>query len=611
METNKYTPESISKVKISFSIPLYQRLFEWGENEVTKLLSDLKEHFKKNGESPYFIGMFTTYKRNNTYDLVDGQQRFTVLTLLAIAFGWNNFLKNVPLNFYARPLDKDYLKSKIDENYVREFVDYKNKKMENALACIQKFLDDNFKDDKGKFKEQVYNQLTFFISELPNEYEAADLNKYFEAMNSAGKGLENYEILKVQLLNKLYKDSNKEFYTRIWNAVSEMNKMIIPKKDQTAEVYRNGFVTEIENCNNEPANFFNNCFLFKKDDAEEKKTNNDKYKNKKIGDIDAKNEKPTRPNEAEGERSIISFPELLLLVLDIQCSNNNNSVVYRTDKLIEQFEKFKDLDVKKFFQNLLLYRLLLDYYVIRIQKNDSGNVYDLEHRDDTEDNKESRDCLIQYQSMLYVSTSFYNWLKPILGWLKSLEKEEEISYTTILEKLKAIDNNYHRLPTKKNSDEVDDTMLTYGTIDRYWFWRLDYYLWEKRGEQFTGDKDALRIADNYVFRANRSIEHIAPQTPLQNSSIQWSTDDENIKTMNSFGNLAMISSGQNSSLQNASFEMKKANVESFIAGSKTGSIESLKMLMIYQNKTWNAELIKNHAEAMIDILKNSYKRITV
>jgi hypothetical protein len=46
----------------------------------------------------------------------------------------------------------------------------------------------------------------------------------------------------------------------------------------------------------------------------------------------------------------------------------------------------------------------------------------------------------------------------------------------------------------------------------------------------------------------------------------------------------MISSGQNSSLQNESFEVKRAHVEAFINGSKGGTIESLKMLEIYGNK---------------------------
>ena len=68
----------------------------------------------------------------------------------------------------------------------------------------------------------------------------------------------------------------------------------------------------------------------------------------------------------------------------------------------------------------------------------------------------------------------------------------------------------------------------------------------------------------------------------------------------------MISSGQNSSLQNESFEVKRAHVESFINGSKGGTIESLKMLEIYGTSTWNEEVIKLHSDKMINVIIKSF-----
>lgn len=68
----------------------------------------------------------------------------------------------------------------------------------------------------------------------------------------------------------------------------------------------------------------------------------------------------------------------------------------------------------------------------------------------------------------------------------------------------------------------------------------------------------------------------------------------------------MISSGQNSSLQNESFEVKRAHVEAFINGSKGGTIESLKMLDLYQKATWNEFEIKSHSNEMIDVLIKSF-----
>lgn len=45
MNTYRYTPEKIVEEKLYFSIPLYQRLFSWGEEQVKGLLYDLKNHF--------------------------------------------------------------------------------------------------------------------------------------------------------------------------------------------------------------------------------------------------------------------------------------------------------------------------------------------------------------------------------------------------------------------------------------------------------------------------------------------------------------------------------------------------------------------------------------
>ena len=115
MEQNKFTPSSIGEIE--FSVPLYQRLFEWEEAQILQLLFDLKESFKINPEKPYYIGMLTVFAECNVkYSLVDGQQRFTVLTLMALAFRgveWENFLKTISgktrLSFFARTDDTNYL----------------------------------------------------------------------------------------------------------------------------------------------------------------------------------------------------------------------------------------------------------------------------------------------------------------------------------------------------------------------------------------------------------------------------------------------------------------------------------------------------------------------
>ena len=99
--TSCKTPESIAKSSTRYSIPMYQRLFEWRKEAVRGLMLDLYNNYKKEGgASRYYIGMITSTSKN---DLVDGQQRFSVLMLLGVKFrsychddrvkaGWESFL---------------------------------------------------------------------------------------------------------------------------------------------------------------------------------------------------------------------------------------------------------------------------------------------------------------------------------------------------------------------------------------------------------------------------------------------------------------------------------------------------------------------------------------
>ena len=222
-----YTPALVAVAPIRFSIPLYQRLFEWQEPEITQLLKDLQTAFENTPNQPYYIGMLTAFKQGDGFDLVDGQQRFTVLMLMGIAFGWTDFLRvgnNVRLSFFARTKDKQYFESKING---KPHAEYTNVKMELGIKCLNDFIG-NYKGPKEQFINYIKNNLTFFISYLPHKYELHDLNRYFEAMNATGRGLENHEILKVNLLREL--TDHKEHYTKIWNTVSDMDKPVLRQR---------------------------------------------------------------------------------------------------------------------------------------------------------------------------------------------------------------------------------------------------------------------------------------------------------------------------------------------------------------------------------------------
>ena len=269
---------------------------------------------------------------------------------------------------------------------------------------------------------------------------------------------------------------------------------------------------------------------------------------------------------------------------------------FDVNKLQNTFKKhWNDIDADDFILTMLRYRLLYDYYVITISNDDSNYSLRAVANDSDEMDNQYDNVLKMYESMLFVNSSsrtYYFWLPELLKFVDGKERSCRELYLF----LKHIDEKRH------SSKAIEDiSQLSFKVVDRYWFWKLDFIIWQKRREIFTSES-ARKIANNYVFRRNRSIEHIAPQTPKENSTLSLSNEDENC-----FGNLVMISSSQNSVLQNSTFEMKRSKVIDFIHNNLNGTIESLKMLLIYQYENWTTTEIYDHQEKCIKLLNDSFE----
>ncbi len=86
---NKYTPELIATSQFKFFDPALPTFIcvEKRKRLPNFFFFDLKEHFAKMpADEPYYLGMLTCIDMKNHYDLIDGQQRFTVMTLFCHHF---------------------------------------------------------------------------------------------------------------------------------------------------------------------------------------------------------------------------------------------------------------------------------------------------------------------------------------------------------------------------------------------------------------------------------------------------------------------------------------------------------------------------------------------
>ena len=593
----KLTPSEIVNGKHFYTIPIYQRLFEWSTDNVITLLDDLRGKFvSSNGQDDYFIGMLTSTDSN---ELIDGQQRFTVMMLMGCVFqkyhnGWKKFLKandKIRLFFTSRPLYNEYMWGLIEQT---ADLNITNAKMKDAIKCIHEYIEKNV-DKRKEFVTYVFNHLCFFITTLPKGYSPRDLNRYFERKNTTGRNLEQHEILKVKLLSNLAQDVDK--YISLWNKLSDVDTLLIKKSEKDDEVKlrqrkNEAFQKDIDKI---PVSDIINGLGVSNDE-----------KSETISLVKASSERPKREQEINKDsRCALTFPYLLLHALyyflkgDIKDSIED---FFKPSNLLDTFAKYLPYDadanennIKSFLNILYKGRLALDICFIR--PTEFGYMLDMGVSEDTNGLKD----LMMYQSLLYVSSSNYTNYRWF-GWLiDAIEAENKIpDVLKLFRDMKSRDEKLRELP------ELED--LSYGNDIRYWFWKLDFYIWQNRKRLFKDSAKALAVAENYVFRRNRSIEHIAPQTPEKDSNMTWEDTDEDRMLRDSFGNLVMISQGLNSALRNSSYKIKKAHVESYYDGTKSGSIESLKLLLVHQNYTeWNKDNIKKHGEEMYELLRKSFE----
>ena len=152
-DSNKLNLKPINALlEESFYIPAYQRGYRWTKRQVTELLDDIKEFQQKAENEPqkvfYCLQPIVVKKHDNSWELVDGQQRLTTIYIIL------TYLKNIlemfdkeryKLRYETRKASAKFLES-IDENQKNENIDFYH------ICEAQEAVDDWFKKQDGTYK---------------------------------------------------------------------------------------------------------------------------------------------------------------------------------------------------------------------------------------------------------------------------------------------------------------------------------------------------------------------------------------------------------------------------------------------------------------------------
>ncbi|GAA9288133.1 DUF262 domain-containing protein [Helicobacter pylori] len=268
IEGEVYQLKDILATELSayYQIPIYQRPYQWTEENCEKLLDDLLSSYECYKESDYFCGSLVLIviskdsKTNaTTYDIVDGQQRLSTFILLAkvlatlyserldpiiqeyLQESWSDRhedgekKKRKRLDFNAMGLNaKDdfvYALEHFNDSQASKNKNNKNNYLKNAI-CLKNYLKEKEIKDINDFIKWLYFKVVFIKTTCPNVSMAL---RIFSVLNARGLPLHAIDVFKVELLKKLANKKDQEEFVSRWSALHQKcsgNELKFPKRKE-------------------------------------------------------------------------------------------------------------------------------------------------------------------------------------------------------------------------------------------------------------------------------------------------------------------------------------------------------------------------------------------
>lgn len=646
--TRVQTAKNLRDNHIALVIPAYQRPYVWPSEDVTKLLEDIVAAYMA-GEPHYYIGTILTAilppkdksSKTETHELIDGQQRMTTLMLLALAFA--KYVPGVDLADVVVIGEETRLTFAIREQVQGLLGHWAGLEPENtpshdaishnpylsnlnagliaAEQCLAglRASDDAKRCDLVAIGGYLFTQVKWVNNVMPD---GMDLNKLFATMNTSGVQLEQSDILKSRLLHKI--TINKARYDAIWQACENMGnyfernvRQLFPEADWQNLEYE------------QLARFSKEHFPL----AENSSQHSDEVSINDIAAMDIVSLKDGVKDDFENEgrcRSIISFSLFLMHAYRIyrfRQSQNDFDVRLKDSRLNESFSDFVDSATEqqaiKFLEHLWSVRYQYDRWVVKwvkreeddedylrltsVHRNQSNKRYRLNR------SPRERSNLSQLQSVRNFTgeRSAQYWLTPFLGRLISVNYQKSDDVSALLED---IDN---QLSLTEDTQKIASFALLSGNLinvqafndvedylrsakgtgfQHYWFQKLEYVLWRERESMSYFES---RNLEAYRITSKNSIEHVHPQNEEHGKKL-----NPNPKFLHAFGNLVLLSPGENSAYSNQDVGKKEIDFK------RKSTYDSLKLAHMFHVKSdgeWSSDTIIEHENNMIEILNTHYQ----
>ena len=652
MTENNIDPLNIKELlsQDEYRIPIYQRNYDWGETESLQLLEDIADYAAMKKDKMYYIGSIVVFARskgqNEYYEIIDGQQRLTTLTILMNVLSSLEEI-NQSMVWFKRA-NFSYEHRKEGDEAIRllsqgRFSDHPSTaSLSEVYQILKKNLTNILKSKKinlNDFVDYLLSNVIIMRIPLPRDTE---LNHYFEIMNSRGEQLEKHEVLKAILMEHLEEDKYSLcLFNDIWEACADMSTYVQMKiKPKLRSLLFSDNWTNLSSDNFDDV-LKKYCHINDEDDSNNNESNEDEYISRSLSDLftDADNnveyELPNSDKSLEGGNdrfgSIINFSNFLLQVLKVMYHRKEDD--YKTDidaeirlddkRLIDIFQivlqnsSDRRAFVKRYIITLLTIRNLFDSYIIKRENYNGKEGWSLKAPKkygskinyigtfsgaDFED-EISRDIKM-LEAMFHVSapTQIYkHWLNAILYYLYTKKIDQK--------KIDQKEIDQKGIDQKEMRTKLYTLACTY-MLDRYLCEeKIDFetIIYENNFEASNNTihwdfidngcnvenfifnfydyltwKQDPNKYTNFEFTYRTSVEHFYPQHALEGHPQLDATTG-----LNDFGNLCLISRGINSKFSN---NMPKAKLDNFGRGNGVDEL-SLKlnemMDIVRQTQQWS------------------------
>ena len=222
----------------AYSVPIYQRSYCWGKDQVEQFFQDVMDVCQGNKEK-HFIGTITIQvmreDNRNQFYIIDGQQRLTTVLLLLLAI--RNLLAKKRLN--TRNL---LLQARIEQDYL--FINHQLDLDHSKLIPLVKDQEDYFNlltKKTPKHKSNLVANYEYFYQQIPKQGIDPDLiylalvdkleviqvtleyfenaQQIFESLNSTGLDLTEVDKIKNYLLMNKSLEEQKRLYSTYWDPI--------------------------------------------------------------------------------------------------------------------------------------------------------------------------------------------------------------------------------------------------------------------------------------------------------------------------------------------------------------------------------------------------------